>query len=230
MALNCVINTQIEMKKLRFHTPDERGKSKCHKMHVGWDKSECQVLKVHGTEMQQVTEDTYLGDVISCDGKNTKNIQSRISKGLGIITQIMNLLEMVNFGGHFFQIAMLLRDSMFINGILTNAECWYNLTKSEVKELDSLDKLLLRKILQVPSSTPGEAFHLELGIIPVEVIIKARRINFLHYLATRKEHQKLSAFFQTQWNNPCRGDWTEEVKTDLEELEIGINLEMMKTK
>ena len=35
VALNNYINTHIEMKKLRFHTPDTTGKSKCHKIHIG---------------------------------------------------------------------------------------------------------------------------------------------------------------------------------------------------
>ena len=65
LALNTFINTQIEMKKLKFHTPDINGKSICHKMHVGKANLLCTDLKVHGTPMGQVSEDTYLGDVIS---------------------------------------------------------------------------------------------------------------------------------------------------------------------
>lgn len=34
VALNSFLTTQIEMKKLKFHMPDEKGKSKCHKIHV----------------------------------------------------------------------------------------------------------------------------------------------------------------------------------------------------
>ena len=48
--------------------------------------------------MQEVTEETYLGDIISCDGKNTKNLKNRISKGVGIITKILNLFEVICFG------------------------------------------------------------------------------------------------------------------------------------
>ena len=33
--LNLDITTKIEMKKLKFHTPDEKGKSKCHTLHIG---------------------------------------------------------------------------------------------------------------------------------------------------------------------------------------------------
>ena len=40
LELNRMINSKIEAKKLRFHTPDENGKSKCHIIHVGKSK-EC---------------------------------------------------------------------------------------------------------------------------------------------------------------------------------------------
>ena len=37
------------------------------------------------------------GDIISDDGKNTSNIKARMSKGLGIITIIVNLLVSIIF-------------------------------------------------------------------------------------------------------------------------------------
>ena len=141
LSLNTFINTQIELKKLRFHVPDAQGKTKCHKMHIGKNHQQCHTLKVHGTVMKEVTEETYLGDIISSDGKNTKNLKNRISKGVGIITQIHNLLEMISFGPYLIEIALLLREAMLINGILTNVEVWHNLTSNEVKEFVDLDKI-----------------------------------------------------------------------------------------
>ena len=35
VALNAFITSQIELKKLKFHTPVKDGKSKCHKLHIG---------------------------------------------------------------------------------------------------------------------------------------------------------------------------------------------------
>ena len=180
--------------------------------------------------MKAVKSDTYLGDIISSDGKNTENIRNRVSKGIGIVTQIFNIMEAANFGEHYFEIALLLRDSMLINGILTNADVWYNLLKSEVKELEDVDKLLLRKLLNVPETTPEEAFFLELGILPIGIIIKARRVNYLHYLLTRDTSEMIAKFFYTQWNEPTRGDWCEQVKEDLADLDIPISFEFIKSK
>ena len=72
VALNTYINTQIELKKLRFHIPDKNGKSKCHKIHIGKNHDRCPVLKVHGTVMESVEYETYLGDIVSGDGRNTR--------------------------------------------------------------------------------------------------------------------------------------------------------------
>ena len=124
LALNTFINTQIELKKLKFHTPDKNGKSKCNVIHVGNNTGICPQLKVHGTNMKVITHDKYLGDVISGDGKNDLNIQDRVCKGQGLLTQVMNILDKVTLGAHYFKVAVLLRESIFINGITTNAEVW----------------------------------------------------------------------------------------------------------
>ena len=215
LILNTYINTQIEMKKLRFHVPDSRGNTKCHKLHVGRSSAHCPQLKVHGTPMQEVEDDEYLGDVISHDGKNKKNIQKRVSKGMGAISQIMNILALVSFGYHYIEIALLLRESMFVNTVLSNVEVRYGLTNSEIETLDKLDLILLRKILTAPVSTPKEALYLELGILPLSIVIKQRRINYVHYLMTRERAEMLSKFFWIQWQNPVKNDWTETVRQDL---------------
>ena len=43
--------------------------------------------------MKEKNEQVYLGDVISANGTYQKNIQARKNKGLGINTQIMQILQ-----------------------------------------------------------------------------------------------------------------------------------------
>ena len=180
LALNTFINVQIEMKKLRFHTPGADGKSKCHQIHVGRPNEFCPTLHVHGTKMLSVTSDTYLGDVVSGDGSNKINIETRVSKGLGKIAQIMSMVGKISLGKHYFKIALLLRESLFLSSILTNSEVWYRVTKAEIEELELLDRSLIKRIFSVPDSTPSSALFLETGCIRVGTTIKARRVNFLY--------------------------------------------------
>ena len=230
LALNIFLTTQIELKKLKFHVPDKSGKTKCHKMHIGRKSESCPTLKVHGTIMPEVTEDVYLGDIISCDGKNTKNVKSRISKGLGIINQIFNLLENITFGCHFFETALLLRDSMLLNGSLTNSEIWYNFSAGEVEEFESLDRLFFRRLLETPVTTPTESYYLEFGILPVSIVIKARRINYLHSILKKDKKGMVFSFFITQWYSPSPGDWTEQVRQDLNDFNIPCSFDLIESK
>ena len=222
LALNTFINSQIELKKLKFHIPDETGKSKCNVMHVGPSSVICPQLQVHGTVMQKISHDKYLGDIVSADGKNDLNISSRASKGLGIVNQVMNMLDRVTFGSHYFTTAMLFRESIFLNGILTNAESWHGLTDPNIGQLESVDRLLLRQVLNTPVSTPTEALYLELGMLSIGTIIKTRRVNFLHSLLKCEENEMVLKVFSAQWSRPA--------KKDLEDFKIIESFEKIKAK
>ena len=129
--MNQFINSKSAMKKLQF------GTTKCIKLHVGrtCNKTFCKDLNVDGLKLE-VVEDThsgkivqkesfggdkkcrrklnrFLGDVISSDGKHSKNIQARKNKSLGVITQIMEILQKVFFRKYFFEVAIVLRTSCF---------------------------------------------------------------------------------------------------------------------
>ena len=169
-------------KGLRFHTVDDNGKSKCHQIHIGKKSEFCPKLKIHGTPMQSVNSDTYLGDIVSSDGSNKLNIDNRISKGYGKIAEIVGILHKISLGRHYFKVAILLRNSLFVSSLLFNAEVWYGIETSEMAALESLDRKLLKRVLGLPSSAPSAGLYLELGLMRIGTILKARRLNFLHYL------------------------------------------------
>ena len=77
---------------------------------------------------------------------------------------------------------MTLRESLLISSWLTNSELWYNLTLSDIRELESVDEVLLRKVLECPMSTAEEMLYLELGVIHIRFHIMIRRLNFLQYI------------------------------------------------
>ena len=133
---------------------------------------------------------------------------------------VSNILNQVNLGSFYYEIAILLRESLLINGILFNIEASYGLTENDIKELEKVELILMRKILKAHSKTPNEAIYLELGVLPLKYIIMSRKVMFLHYILTRDRSELLSRFFYAQLENPAKNDWTEEVKETLKELNI----------
>ena len=91
---------------------------------------------------------------------------------------------------------MTLRESMFLSGILTNCGVWYNLKKSEIEELEKLARMLLRKIFNTQFTCPKEALYLESGAVPISVIVKSKRINYLHSLVKEYENTMLNGILK----------------------------------
>ena len=92
IKMNALVQSKVECKKL------ELSDTKCFKMHVGKNVSNCPKLSINNEEMKTSSSEKYLGDVISSSGKIDANVQMRHDKGLGIINYIMSILEEISFG------------------------------------------------------------------------------------------------------------------------------------
>ena len=170
--------------------------------------------------MVEVGAEKYLGDILSSDGKNEKNVTARKNRGTGIVSQIMEKLSDICFGKHFFKVAIILRNSHLVSSLLTNSEAWYNVTQADIDMLEGVDEMLLRRVLECPMSTPKEMLYLELGVLPLRYIIKMRRLNFLQYILKEDNNSLIYSFLKAQLEKPTKGDWGQSCQKNLAELEI----------
>ena len=122
----------------------------------------------------------------------------------------------------------MLRNSLLVSSLLCNSEAWYNVSKVELDYLESVDLMLLRKLLQAPKSTPKEMLHMELGCLPLREIIRKRRLSFLFYILNQDPQSLVFRFFETQLKNRTEKDWVTEVLKDLKELGWNVNFEEIK--
>ena len=112
--------------------------------------------------------------------------------------KILNILEGIPFGKLFFQVAVLLRNTLLVSSMLCNSEAWVNLTNAELDLLETVDVMLLRNILNAPVSTPKEMLFLELGVQPFREILRGRRLNFLHYILSQEADSLMFKVFEAQ--------------------------------
>ena len=245
--LNTFLKVQTNCKKLQF------GENKCKKLHVGKYREDfkCQEISVDNWKeitvinedtgvdiledkytgeniIEETTEEKYLGDIISNDGRNIKNIRSRIAKGKGIVSKIISILDALPLGNSYFEIGLILRDSLLTSSILCNSETWYNITKAEMELLETVDTLFLQRILNAPKSTPKEMYYLELGCIPYRNLIQKKRLMFLFYILKQDPKSMIYKFFESQKNHGTSKDWVNTVIQDLKDLNIDKNFEDIK--
>ena len=170
--------------------------------------------------MEELSNEKYLGDIISQDGRNYKSIKARLNKGRGIVKKILNILNSIPFGKLYFQIAMILRNSLLVSSVLCNSEAWFNLTNTDLNMIETVDLELLRKILNAPLSTPKEVLFLELGVMPLRDIIRQRRMIFLQYIIKQKSESTIGRIFETQNRKRTPKDWITTVIKDMKELTL----------
>ena len=215
VKMNAIIQSKVETKQLKFSD------SKCFKLHVGNGcKNTCPALKVQDQIMSSVEKETYLGDVLSANGKIDENILARQNKGTGYVNQIMSMLKELSFGYHYFNMAMLFRTSMLINGMLCSSEALYGIKKSHIEKLESCDKMLFKSVFQSPCTTPTVAYYLETGSVQIKYLLKGRRIMYLWNILQKSDQELARKVYDAQKQFRVKDDWIEDIEQDLDEFGI----------
>ena len=217
IVANAKVNSFMETKKLELND------KKCHKMHIGKNNKNCLSLNVHESKMESSSQEKYLGDILTDDGKIQKTIEDRKAKGFGLNSQILAILSEVPLGKFKVQMGLHLRQAMLINGMLYNSEAWHCLTDAQVNQLQLVDNQLLRKILNAHSKTSNAFLHLETGTMPLKYIISSRRLNYLHNILSREKTDLVSRIFHAQSESPLEGDFVKLVEKDFELINESFN-------
>ena len=104
------------------------------------------MTKVQGEALQNSKGEKYLGDIISENGSIDETIKQRKLRGYSYISEIRALLSDMPFGFRRVEVGLILRNAMFLNGILCNSEAWHTISKKHIEELEVMDRSLLRYI------------------------------------------------------------------------------------
>ena len=131
-------------------------------------------------------------------------------------------------GEFYFEIAMILRNSLLVSSMLCNSEAWYAVSKAELDLLETIDVQFLRQILRAPKTTPKEMLFLELGCIPLRELIRKRRILFLQYIVKESPQSMMYKFLEAQLKDRKDKDWISLVLRDIQELKLNLELEDLK--
>ena len=196
VASNATINAFMELNKLKLSA------EKCSKIHVGKKCDQCPKLKVHENEMKESQKEKYLGDIISDKGTVKETIENRIAKAWSYVSEIGAILTEFPFGNKKIQVGLMLREAMFLNGVLHSSEAWHGITTTQIAQIELVDHHLMRTILSAQAKTPTEFLYLETGALPVKSVMSSRRLNYLKHVHMQAEHELIKRIFQAQRDDP----------------------------
>ena len=142
-----------------------------------------------------------------------------------MITQIMNILESTYFGKHFFKVAIVLRDSLFLSSLLLNTEAWVNYTDKDVRILEQCDEILLTKIMDCGTNSSNAMKYLELGVVPVRFEIMKRKLGFLQYILKQNKDSMIYKILKVTTESSVKNDFVYTCKKYLKTLNLEITFE-----
>ena len=178
--------------------------------------------------VKKVEKYEYLGNVVEGDGSNKETMKERTAKGQGAVRDILQILEGCFFGDHYIEALKIMRNSKLTSVLTYNVEVIHNISKKEIEMLDRVDLQLLRQSMMLSKKSTRSLILLELGLIPVEYIVKQKRINFLHHLLTSDEESLSKKVFLKQREFPVKGDYVILVNKDLDDFKISMTYEEIK--
>ena len=170
--------------------------------------------------MKYVEEKKYLGEILTKNMKNEKNIQEKYNKAFGNIRKIKDTLNKRPFEIHTSKAAMLLRGGILIGSLLSNIEAMVNVTKADLDKLEKPDIVLQENLLPSTGNASKCFRYLELGITPVKYVIMEKRLQFLKYILEESIGSMVSQVYHEQKKESRKGDFFNMVSKDLMEVNI----------
>ena len=70
------------------------------------------------------------------------------------------------------------------------------------------------------SKVQKEFFYLESGTTPLKQVITSRRLMYLQTVLKRSQTELVRQVYKAQKSNPVKGDWVEQVRDDLELIDM----------
>ena len=111
--------------------------------------------------MKDSDSEKYLGDYISHDGRLDATINNRIQRAYSYLSEIRALLTDMPIGKRRLQIGLMLREAMFVNGVLSNSGAWSSINQNHIEEIETIDRTLMKFIIGAHAKTPSEFIYLE---------------------------------------------------------------------
>ena len=161
------------------------------------EQDQDRMWKVGNIELESVDKYTYLGEVLTTNGKLEEHIKSKESRINGLVNQIRAMSRETVMNRMSLDPQLTLFESTVIPTLLYGCETW-SLGKTIEGKLEQLQLKSLRRILQVPKSTPIPAFYIETGILPIKYQIDIKKLNYLYKVVNMEENRWQNYTFYKQ--------------------------------
>ena len=124
---------------------------------------------IGGTKLLLVAEHEYLGTVISDDGSRNKEINRRISDAKSVSNEIVQILKTTELSKVRLRYVNMLSNACLDSKVKYGCAVWNKLNSCQTKNINELKVRLVKRVLELPFSTPSSAIKYDFGITDLDL-------------------------------------------------------------
>ena len=174
-------------------------KTKYMIIHTGKDTPEIIDEQVKQGSVEETKEYPYVGLWINQNGNLSSHIQCIKQKVKSSLTELMNTGHESKVGMEAIRVKLKLYSSTTIHAMVYRLEVWEGTTPKEYQEFERIQANCLRKILNLPCSTPYIGILMETGFWPVEQYVWYRKLMLYHNIIHSKDTRLSKIIWQQQY-------------------------------
>ena len=148
---------------------------KITKCKVMCNTKECPEVWLNGELMEVVNEHVYLGTLISKNGERTAEMIRRVKQSKSVVNEIVQICCETELARIRLRYVKLLMNACFDSKVKYGCSLW-NILKSKkaIDDLNVIKPRLLKRVMQIPLSTPTAAVLYEFGVndLALEVLME----------------------------------------------------------
>lgn len=176
-------------------------------------------LYVKKGTIENTSEYKYLGEWYNEKGDHSTSIKMKKQKIEEYIRKLHFYGNEYIIGKYALEIRIKIYKTIVIPTVYHNIQTWSNISKSELKELEGIQGYILKRMCELPKTTPYIALLAELGIWTVEKQIEYGKITLLHNIMT-SNNRLIKDIIKDQIENTWKGCWIEQVIQICEKYDI----------
>ena len=166
----------------------EWGEAKCQVMQVGRKIEVPETWKLGDKNIQNTTSYKYLGDMISSDGKNKLLLQTRENRLMATTIQINTTASSDIMQRIGTKVTLDLYEKSVLTSFFYNVESW-TLTKTEEKQIDKIGIQAIKRLFNLPITTPSAAIIYSFGVLYFSEVADMKKLLYFHKLLLRSDCQ-----------------------------------------
>ena len=226
-ANKTITNCQMMEEKKKFLFNTKKGKSGI--LVIGRNDNDTITAQVKSGSFLRVDEHQILGTWFDKTAKYKINIMKKQEKVPFMAAYIKRVASTYTMGNMAVAARLKLMEVVSMPSIFYNAEVYPNLTNEETEIVERIQGKILRKILELPKTTPYYPLLLETGVLTVEAKIHYKKLMLFHNIMHSDDSRIIKRILRYQMTEETRkGTWMNSIETLLKKYDIKEKVDVIK--